>query len=400
MGVSIREASKKGTKTNFGIRKYSLWELSIPSNQCGFIPTRLKIIPSDKIGSQNRINNAHPNSKISVVTRQKISKIEEIDGLHTTYCFDEPINHMGIFGNVLTYQCGEQSLENQESCLLAESFPDRHVDFEDYKRTLKFAYLYAKTVTLAKTHWENTNRVMLRNRRIGLSMSGLAQFITNRGLEELRRWCVEGYQVIKHYDEVYSDWLAIPKSIKVTTVKPSGTVSLLAGATPGIHYPESQYYIRRVRLSKHSDLIEPLKNAGYKIEPAIGQEDSTLVVEFPVTVGDKIRTVKDVSMWEQLALGAFMQKYWSDNQVSQTVTFDPETEGKDIVNALNLYQYQLKGVSFLPRVKEGAYPQMPYEEITKEEYEQMVANLKPLDFSSSREDAIGEKYCSNDVCTI
>ena len=296
--------------------------------------------------------------------------------------------------------CNEQSLENQENCLLVETFPNKNVDLDDYKRTLKFAYLYAKTVTLAKTHWENTNRVMLRNRRIGLSMSGLAQFITNRGLDELKRWCTEGYQVIKYYDEVYSDWLAIPKSIKVTTVKPSGTVSLLAGATPGIHYPESQYYIRRVRLSKYSDLIEPLKKAGYKMESAIGQEDSTLVVEFPVTVGDNIRTVKDVSMWEQLALGAFMQKYWSDNQVSQTVTFDPDTEAKDIANALNLYQYQLKGVSFLPRVKEGAYPQMPYESITKEQYEEMVSHLKPLDFSSSTEDGIGEKYCSNDVCLI
>lgn len=296
--------------------------------------------------------------------------------------------------------CLEQSLENQETCLLVETFPDRNVDFDDYKRTLKFAYLYAKTVTLAKTHWENTNRVMLRNRRIGLSMSGLAQFITNRGLEELKHWCTEGYQVIKYYDEVYSDWLAIPKSIKVTTVKPSGSVSLLAGATPGIHYPESQYYIRRIRLSKHSDLVEPLRKAGYHIEPAIGQEDSTLVVEFPVTVGDDIRTVKDLSMWEQLALGAFMQKYWSDNQVSQTVTFDPHTEAKDIANALNVYQYQLKGVSFLPRVEEGAYQQMPYEAITKEEYEKMLASLQSLDLSNSIEDGVGEKYCSNDTCSI
>jgi len=296
--------------------------------------------------------------------------------------------------------CMEQSLENHELCMLVETFPNRNIDLDDYKRTLKFAYLYAKTVTLAKTHWEDTNRVMLRNRRIGLSMSGLAQFITDRGLDELKTWCEEGYKTIKYYDEVYSDWLAIPKSIKVTTVKPSGTVSLLAGATPGIHYPESQYYIRRVRLSKHSDLIKPLQKAGYKIEPAIGQEDSTLVVEFPVTVGDKIRTVKELSMWEQLALGAFMQKYWSDNQVSQTVTFDPETEGKDIANALNIYQYQLKGVSFLPRIKEGVYQQMPYEAITKEEYEKMLAKLKPLDLSNSIEDSIGEQYCNNDVCTF
>lgn len=76
-------------------------------------------------------------------------------------------------------------------------------------------------------------------------MSGVAQFITSRGLETLREWCEEGYKTIRHYDDKYSDWLAIPKSIKVTSIKPSGTVSLLAGATPGMHYPISSQYIRR-----------------------------------------------------------------------------------------------------------------------------------------------------------
>ena len=68
---------------------------------------------------------------------------------------------------------------------IVETFPENHDDFEDYARTLKYAYLYAKTVTLGRTHWSDTNRVMLRNRRIGCSVSGVAQFITNRGLDEL-----------------------------------------------------------------------------------------------------------------------------------------------------------------------------------------------------------------------
>lgn len=296
--------------------------------------------------------------------------------------------------------CNEQSLESYETCLLVETFPNRNIDLEDYKRTLKFAYLYAKTVTLAKTHWAETNRVMLRNRRIGLSMSGIAQFITDRGISELKMWCEEGYQTIRYYDNVYSDWLAIPKSIKVTSVKPSGSVSLLAGATAGIHYPESNFYIRRIRLSIFSDLIEPIKKAGFKVESAVGQEDSTVVVEFPISLGKNMRTIKNVSMWEQLSLGAFMQKYWSDNQVSQTVTFNPETEGNDIGHALELYQYQLKGVSFLPTLEHGAYPQMPYEAITEKEYEKMIEKILPIDFSAIIEDAVDEKFCSNDSCVI
>ena len=296
--------------------------------------------------------------------------------------------------------CAEQCLESSELCLLVETFPAKAESLDDYKRTLKFAYLYAKTVTLTKTHWAETNRVMLRNRRIGLSMSGIAQFISKHGLKELKAWCEDGYQTIKYYDNVYSDWLCIPKSIKVTSIKPSGSVSLLAGATPGIHFPESNFYIRRMRLSVHSDLINPLISAGYNVEPAVGQEDSTMVVEIPITVGKDIRTIKDVSMWEQLALGAFMQRYWSDNQVSQTVSFNPNTEGKDIANALDIYQYQLKGVSFLPALDYGAYPQMPYEAITEEEYNNMVSKIKPLDFAQSLEDASSEKFCDNDICSL
>jgi hypothetical protein len=282
-----------------------------------------------------------------------------------------------------------------------ELFPTNHVDLDDFKTTIKYAYLYAKSITLLNTHWQDTNRVMLRNRRIGLSMTGIAQFVSNMGLDNLKEWMEQGYKTAKYYDKVYSEWFAIPTSIKLTTVKPSGTLSLLAGVTPGIHYPESNYYIRRVRLGKDSPFIPVLKDSGYNVEPAVGQEDSTVVVEFPVSIGDNVRTLKDVSMWEQLNLAAFAQEHWSDNSVSVTVTFDPEKEGKDIENALNYYQFKLKSVSFLPGISYGAYPQMPYEEITKEKYEEMLDSIIPLDFTSLfSAEALGEKYCSNDSCLV
>jgi hypothetical protein len=211
----------------------------------------------------------------------------------------------------------------------------------------------------------------------------------------------KGYNAIQDYDKLYSDWLAVPRSIKTTSVKPSGTVSLLAGATPGLHYPESRFYIRRIRLSINSPLIKPLEKAGYNIEPAFGSEDSTVVVDVPVDVGEDIRTVSEVSMWEQMSLAAFMQKYWADNQVSCTVTFDPETEGKQISYALNYFQYQLKGISFLPKMEQGAYRQMPYEEITSKEYHFMVEKLKYLSFRQVKgNEAIVDKFCNNDTCEI
>ena len=306
-------------------------------------------------------------------------------------------DHRAMGGN----PCLEQTLESYELCCLVETFPDNHDDFEDYARTLKYAYLYAKTVTLGRTHWSDTNRVMLRNRRIGCSVSGVAQFITNRGLHELREWLEDGYDVIKSWDCMYSDWFAIPKSIKTTSVKPSGTVSLLAGATPGLHYPESRFYIRRVRLSVNSELVEPLKKANYKVEPAFGSEDSTLVVEIPVDVGEGIRTAAELSIWEQFSLAAFMQRHWADNQVSCTVTFDPETEGNQIADVLNYYQYHLKGISLLPRHDYGAYKQMPYEAIDEKTYHFEAERLGKLSFGVIKnEEAEIDKFCNNDSCEI
>jgi ribonucleoside-triphosphate reductase len=296
--------------------------------------------------------------------------------------------------------CLEQSLESYELCCLVETFPANHDSLEDYNRTLKFAYLYAKTVTLGRTPWARTNQVMLRNRRIGLSQSGIVQAIAKFGLDQYKHWCEEGYATVQEYDEIYSEWLTIPRSIKTTSVKPSGSVSLLAGATPGMHYPESRRYIRRIRLSRISELVPPLVAAGYKVEPAVGHEDNTVVVEIPVEIAADVRTSSEVSMWEQLALAAFLQRHWADNQVSATVTFDPATEGRDIANALQFFQYQLKGVSFLPRLAAGAYAQMPYEAITKEQYNAITATLLPIGQIGAREEAEAEKFCDGDTCTI
>ena len=297
--------------------------------------------------------------------------------------------------------CLEQTLESYELCCLVETFPNNHESLEDYQRTLKYAYLYAKTVTLGGTHWADTNRVMLRNRRIGCSVSGIAQFITNRGIHELKEWLEAGYDTIQDWDKQYSDWFAVPKSIKTTSVKPSGTVSLLAGATPGLHYPESRFYIRRVRLSKHSELLEPLKKAGYKIEPAFGSEDTTSVVEVPVDVGEGIRTAGELSIWEQFNIAAFMQRHWADNQVSCTVTFNPQTEGEQIPHVLNYFQYHLKGISLLPRHDYGAYPQMPYESIDEKEYNKQIKKLGKLSFGVIKnEEAEIDKFCNNDSCEV
>jgi ribonucleoside-triphosphate reductase len=305
----------------------------------------------------------------------------------------------GIDGRVMgSNPCVEQSLESYELCNLVESFPANHDDAEDYMRTLKFAYLYAKTVTLLPTHNPRTNQVTLRNRRIGLSQSGIIQAFAKFGRRSvLADFCDAGYNEIRRWDEIYSEWLCIQKSIKVTSVKPSGTVSLVAGATPGIHHPEAATYWRRVRIAKDSILVKILNDAGYHIEPSVSDPDRTVVVRFAVC-DERVRPVENVTIWEQMANAADYQRYWADNQVSCTVKFK-YSERAEIERVLEAYEDQIKGISFLPHMGHG-YAQAPYEPCTPEEVMEYNSKIKQTDYSDYITEAIGSTYCDNDTCAM
>lgn len=295
--------------------------------------------------------------------------------------------------------CSEQSLESFELCNLVETYPAHAEDLDDYKKTLKMAYLYAKTVTLVPTHDPRANLVMQRNRRIGCSMSGIAQARQKLGHRKYLDWCDEGYAYIQDLDRIYSEWLGIPMSKKTTSVKPSGTVSLLSGATPGIHFPHSEYYIRRVRVSGTSPLVAAAKAAGYKVE--VDQyADDTVCVEFPIHEKNFDRSKSDVSIWEQMSLAAALQRHWADNQVSVTVTFS-KAEVKDIARCLEAFEDQLKSISMLP-LSEHGYAQAPYETIDEATYNQMVAGIRPLNFggADTHDLSAEDKFCSGDTCTI
>ncbi len=295
-----------------------------------------------------------------------------------------------------TNPCGEQTLESFELCCLIETFPSKAESLEDYHRTLKFAYLLGKTATLVNTSWSETNRVQKRNRRIGTSVSGVTNFLEKNSLDTLRNWLTSGYQLIQNWDSIYSSWFCVPKSIKTTSVKPSGSVSLLAGVNPGCHFPEFEYYIRRIRIARDAALLDVLSQAGFDIEDDRVDTHSS-VVSFPVHNSSK--NLSQVSVWEQVALVAFLQKYWSDNQVSSTVTFRPE-EAKDLKAILDYYRYDLKSISFLPKLEKSSYAQMPYEGISKATYDKMLGKLNPISGFHSNEDVECEKFCNNESCEL
>jgi len=213
----------------------------------------------------------------------------------------------------------------------------------------------------------------------------------------------QGYETIKRYDNIYSEWLGVRESIKMTTVKPSGTVSILAGESPGVHWtPGGEFFNRTIRFSNEDAMLPLFKMANYKVEPASESPETTSVVYFPIK-SEAIRSEKDVTIFEKVALAATAQRYWSDNSVSVTISFDKEKEAQHVGTVLHMYDGQLKTVSFLP-IGNDTYPQMPYTQITKEEYEENAGKLFPIDFSGvyagMAADAIGESYCTTDSCEL
>jgi ribonucleoside-triphosphate reductase (thioredoxin) len=302
-----------------------------------------------------------------------------------------------------TNPCAEIALEGGgELCCLVEVFPERHDDISDYLRTLKFAYLYAKTVALVPTRWEKTNAVMLRNRRIGCSLSGLASFTDTFGLPELRRWMDEGYAELRRWDEIYAEWLCVRESIRVSCIKPSGSVSILTGSTPGVHWsPGGQRFMRAIRFGADDPMVALFAQAGYLVEDDVVSAN-TKVVYFPVATEHR-RAERDVSIFEKIHLASFAQKHWSDNAVSVTVSFDPETEAEHLATVLHMHEGTLKTVSFLPSGN-AVYPQMPYQSLTEQEYLEAAANLGVVDlapvYAGGALDALGEQYCTTDRCEL
>lgn len=306
-----------------------------------------------------------------------------------------------------TNPCAEQTLHDNECCTLVETFPTRHRSLDEYLDTIRSAMLYAKAVTLVPTRWPEVTAVMNENRRIGCSVSGLAQFLDTVGIDGLTGWLDTAYQRVRAVDRALSAWLDVPRSIKLTSVKPSGTVSLLAGVSPGVHFPEGAVghgaYIRRLRCPADGPLAGTLAAAGYPTEPDLVEPTRSVVVDLPVA-GQPGRVAAEVALPEKLRLAAVAQSVWADNQVSVTVGFreDERPLLRDLLAGTELAE-RLKSVSFLPATPAGAYPQMPYEAIDAERFGRMRDRVWALDGAElygAATEPDGERYCTTDVCSV
>jgi len=295
--------------------------------------------------------------------------------------------------------CAEQSLADKETCCLAEVYLPNIDNYEELKEALTFAYRMNKHSLALHCSLKETETIVNKNMRMGIGMTGILQ-----ATEEQRSWLDEAYTWLREYDNQYSDLKGFPRSIKLTTVKPSGTLSLLAGVTPGVHpNPAGPYYIRRVRISSESPLIDVCRKHGFPIEPQRkfdGSEDkSTMVISFPCKLPETTPVAADYDWKTQMDMVRKMQAVWSDNSVSCTVYYKKEDLPDIKAYLKEHFRHEMKTVSFLLYYGHG-FDQAPYETITKEQYEEMASKTSKITSVEIKEDDMQIDECATGACPI
>lgn len=272
--------------------------------------------------------------------------------------------------------CAEQSLVNYETCCLAEMYLPNITSFDELMKVAKYLYRINKhSLSLPDVSSIETQKIVNKNMRMGIGVTGYLQ-----ATEEQRSWLKDAYPLLREFDREYSAANGFNPSIKMTTVKPSGTLSLLAGVTPGAHPGYSQYFIRRIRMAANLDLVDICRQHGYYIEYLKnfdGTEDhNTVIVSFPCAYPDGTKVAAEMTAVDQLNVIKRLQAEWSDNSVSVTIYYRKE-ELPEIREWLKDNYINVKSVSFLLHSEHG-FEQAPYEEITKEQYEEMAAKVTPI----------------------
>jgi len=269
--------------------------------------------------------------------------------------------------------CAEIGLASYESCNLAELVLPRMETKRQMQDAAKLLYKIQKAVAAMPYLHPKTEAIVHENMRLGLSVTGVAQ-----ASERQMSWLSPTYELIEDFDKSFSAMHGLPESVRLTTVKPSGTLSLVAGVTPGAHPGFSEFHIRRVRMSASDSLVDWARLRGYSVEFARdfeGNDDPrTVIVEFPVAMPSDTWFADTATAEEQIDMVLRMQREWSDNAVSITVYYRPE-ELDYIKQRLVDDWDKIKTISFL-RYTDHGFDQAPLEAISEDEYHERLARIQ------------------------
>ena len=310
--------------------------------------------------------------------------------------------------------CGEILLKSKQCCNLTTNnlmafVEGNTLNKEALADILRLSIRNAIRMTLVEVEIPAWNKVMQEDRIVGVSLTGMMDMVnkTNMTYEELGALLKELRDVIHAEGDRYCKELGIQTPNLMTTIKPEGSLSNLPCVSPGIHYAHSNYYIRRIRISVTDPLYKMIEAQGsYPIYNEIGQTDENCtikVIEFPVKAS-KGKTKYEVGAIEQLELYKLSMENWSDHNTSITVHVK-ENEWDDVANWVYENFDKVVGITFLPLMEE-TYPLLPFESTTKEDYEERMKKVKPIDYEllakydDSEEREIVDKECESGVCPV
>jgi ribonucleoside-triphosphate reductase len=293
--------------------------------------------------------------------------------------------------------CAEQPLTDYETCCLAEIFLPNITSQSELDDVATLLYRVCKHSLTLPCHLPETEAIVHKNMRMGIGVTGYLQ-----ATEEQKGWLTHTYEKLRAYDKKYSKANGFPESIKLTTVKPSGTLSLLPGVTPGAHPAYARYLIRRIRIAANSPLINVVRDHGYHVEFARhsdGTDDhSTMVASFPFAYPEGTAVADDMSAIDQLEVIRRLQTEWSDNSVSCTVYYRIEELPMILEYLKKNYSENFKSLSFLLHSGHG-FDQAPLEPITASAFAMLVANTRPITHVDSAQFE-SEDECVGGVCPI
>lgn len=260
------------------------------------------------------------------------------------------------------------------------------VDWDSLEEAFVLSARAGYRMTCVDLELEGWNVAHHRDRLTGCSMTGWQDFIAKMsnntfvragGKAGILKWL---RNVIHEAGEDIASELKTPVPLLMTALKPEGSLSLVAnGVSPGVHWQHSPYFIRRIRVNAHDPLALTAKELGWRIHPEVGQDmetATTLVIDFPVHSPSEV-TKADIPAVEQLKEYILFQKFYTDMNTSNTITVKPD-EWEEVEDFVYNHWDDMLGVTFL-ELNSTYYPLMPYEECTKEEYEELKSKMKPFD---------------------
>jgi ribonucleoside-triphosphate reductase (thioredoxin) len=311
------------------------------------------------------------------------------------------------FSKIGCNPCGEILLQPKQFCNLSEVVARAEDTEETLMKKMRIATIlgtYQSTLTHFPYLSKDWKQHCEAERLLGVSITGQWDCPVVRNEYVLRKLRDYSLEVNKEYAARFG----VNPSTSITCVKPSGTVSQTVDASSGLHPRHAQYYIRRVRISATDSLFQMLKDQKVPYFPEVGQSVSsanTYVIEFPVKAPDGATKKDDLTAIEQLGYWKKVKNNYTEHNPSVTISVG-ENEWIGVANWLYENWDMLGGLSFLPR-EDHAYLLAPYEEISQERYEQMVAKMPAIDFSQillyEHEDSTDVKKelaCVGGVCEI